>query len=107
MRWLTARDASRSRRRAGAIQPSPSASQRGRHGDRRGSLLARAGHGQVDLREQEVRFDGRQVPFEIDHEIRHRLLGGLDDIALALLQEDAIAAYERDRERNGPVTTAL
>ena len=33
--------------------------------------------------------------------------GGLDDIALALQQEAAIAAYERDRERSGPVTTAL
>jgi 3-isopropylmalate/(R)-2-methylmalate dehydratase small subunit len=69
--------------------------------------LAAAGAGEVDLEAQEVRFAGRAVPFEIDAEIRHRLLGGLDDIALALLQEDAIAAYERDRERNGPVTTAL
>jgi hypothetical protein len=69
--------------------------------------LARAGHGQVDLREQEVRFAGRQVAFEIDHEIRHRLLGGLDDIALTLQQSDEIADYESNRERNGPVTTAL
>jgi 3-isopropylmalate/(R)-2-methylmalate dehydratase small subunit len=69
--------------------------------------LARAGHGQVDLREQEVRFDGRQVAFEIDHEIRHRLLGGLDDIALTLKQSDEIAEFERERERSGPVTTAL
>jgi 3-isopropylmalate/(R)-2-methylmalate dehydratase small subunit len=69
--------------------------------------LARAGHGQVDLREQEVRFAGRQVAFEIDHEIRHRLLGGLDDIALTLQQSDEIADYESNRERSGPVTTAL
>ena len=69
--------------------------------------LARAGHGQVDLREQEVRFAGRQVAFEIDHEIRRRLLGGLDDIALTLQQDDAISSYEHDRERPGPVTTAL
>jgi 3-isopropylmalate/(R)-2-methylmalate dehydratase small subunit len=72
--------------------------------------LARAGHGQVDLREQEVRFAGRQVPFEIDHEIRHRLLGGLDDIALTLQQADAIDSYERAREQRTPpipVTTAL
>jgi 3-isopropylmalate/(R)-2-methylmalate dehydratase small subunit len=72
--------------------------------------LARAGHGQVDLREQEVRFAGRQVPFEIDHEIRHRLLGGLDDIALTLQQGDTIDAYEQARERRTPsvpVTTAL
>jgi 3-isopropylmalate/(R)-2-methylmalate dehydratase small subunit len=69
--------------------------------------LARAGHGQVDLLEQEVRFDGRQVAFEIDHEISHRLLGGLDDIALTLQQDDAITSYEHGRERPGPVTTAL
>jgi 3-isopropylmalate/(R)-2-methylmalate dehydratase small subunit len=69
--------------------------------------LARAGFGEVDLAEQEVRFAGRQVAFEIDHEVRHRLLGGLDDIALTLQQDDEIADYERDRERSGPVTTAL
>ena len=69
--------------------------------------LAAAGEGEIDLEAQEVRFGGRLVAFEIDPEIRHRLLGGLDDIALALQQEDAIAAYERNRERRGPLTTAL
>jgi 3-isopropylmalate/(R)-2-methylmalate dehydratase small subunit len=69
--------------------------------------LARAGEGEVDLAAQEVRFAGRTVPFAIDSEIRHRLLDGLDDIALSLQQEDAIAAYERDRERTGPATTRL
>jgi 3-isopropylmalate/(R)-2-methylmalate dehydratase small subunit len=47
------------------------------------------------------------VPFEIDDETRHRLLNGLDDIALTLQQSDDIDAYERDRERSGPVTTSL
>jgi 3-isopropylmalate/(R)-2-methylmalate dehydratase small subunit len=74
--------------------------------------LAAAGEGQVDLRAQEVRFPGADgemtvVGFEIDQEIRHRLLGGLDDIALTLQQADAISAYEGERERSGPVTTAL
>jgi len=69
--------------------------------------LAAAGEGEIDLEAQEVRFAGRSVPFEIDPEIRHRLLGGLDDIALSLQQSDAIAAYEHGRERLGPVTTAL
>jgi 3-isopropylmalate/(R)-2-methylmalate dehydratase small subunit len=67
----------------------------------------RAGEAEIDLEAREVRFDGRAVPFELDDDIRHRLLNGLDDIALTLQQEDAIAAYERDRERAGPVTTAL
>jgi 3-isopropylmalate/(R)-2-methylmalate dehydratase small subunit len=69
--------------------------------------LARAGEGQIDLEQQEVRFAGRQVAFEIDHEIKLRLLGGLDDIAMTLGHDDLIAAYERDRERRGPLTTAL
>jgi 3-isopropylmalate/(R)-2-methylmalate dehydratase small subunit len=69
--------------------------------------LMDAGSAEVDLEALEVRFGGRSVPFELDDEIRHRLLNGLDDIALALQQSDAIAAYERDRERSGPVTTAL
>jgi len=69
--------------------------------------LARAGEGEVDLEAQEVRFAGRSVAFEIDAEIRRRLLGGLDDIAQTLQNEDAIAVFERERERRGPVTTAF
>src|SRR4051794_9562933 len=62
---------------------------------------------EIDLAAQEVRFDGAVATFEIDPDIKHRLLNGLDDIAQTLLDEDAIAAYERERERSGPVTTAL
>jgi 3-isopropylmalate/(R)-2-methylmalate dehydratase small subunit len=69
--------------------------------------LMEAGEGEVDLEALEVRFAGRAVPFELDEEIRHRLLNGLDDIALTLQQTDAIEAYEAQRERRGPVTTAL
>jgi 3-isopropylmalate/(R)-2-methylmalate dehydratase small subunit len=69
--------------------------------------LMRAGEAEVDLEALEVRFDGRAVPFELDAERRRRLLEGLDDIALTLQQQDAIAAYEAERERSGPVTTAL
>ena len=69
--------------------------------------LMAAGEGEVDLEAREVRFAGRAVGFELDDETRHRLLNGLDDIALTLQQEDAIAAFERERERVGPVTTAL
>jgi 3-isopropylmalate/(R)-2-methylmalate dehydratase small subunit len=69
--------------------------------------LMQAGSAEVDLDAQEVRFDGRSVRFEIDAEIKHRLLNGLDDIGVTLSQVDAIDAYERDRERPGPVTTSL
>jgi 3-isopropylmalate/(R)-2-methylmalate dehydratase small subunit len=69
--------------------------------------LMQAGSAEVDLDAQEVRFDGRSVRFEIDAEIKHRLLNGLDDIGVTLSQVDAIDSYERDRERPGPVTTSL
>jgi 3-isopropylmalate/(R)-2-methylmalate dehydratase small subunit len=73
--------------------------------------LAESGEGQVDLRAEEVRYPGPNglvsVPFEIDPEIRRRLLEGLDDIGVTLSQEADIAAYEQQRERSGPVTTAL
>jgi 3-isopropylmalate/(R)-2-methylmalate dehydratase small subunit len=69
------------------------------------AAIAEAGEAQVDLREQEVRWPGGTASFEIDAETKHRLLHGLDDIGLTLEQEEAIAAYERDRERAGPVTT--
>ena len=66
-----------------------------------------AGRATVDLDAQEVRWDGGRAPFEIDAEVRRRLLGGLDDIGVTLQQEDAIAGYEAERERSGPVTTSL
>jgi 3-isopropylmalate/(R)-2-methylmalate dehydratase small subunit len=74
--------------------------------------LAAAGEGQVDLRAQEVRYPGPDgglvsVHFDIDPEIRHRLLEGLDDVGITLQKESQISAYEADRERRGPVTTAL
>jgi 3-isopropylmalate/(R)-2-methylmalate dehydratase small subunit len=69
--------------------------------------LARVGVGEIDLDEQEVRFEDRQVAFQIDHEIRRRLLEGLDDIGVTLTDEPQISAYEAARERSGPVTTAL
>jgi len=69
--------------------------------------IAQAGEAEVDLAAQEVRWRAGSAQFEIEPETRHRLLNGLDDIALTLEQEDAIAAYERERERPGPVTTTL
>jgi 3-isopropylmalate/(R)-2-methylmalate dehydratase small subunit len=70
--------------------------------------IARAGEAQVDLAGQEVRWPGGSARFEIDPQVKRRLLGGLDDIAVTLDEEaDQIDAYERDRERSGPSTTAL
>ncbi len=49
----------------------------------------------VDLERQVVVApDGREMPFAFDETTRHKLLNGLDDIALTLQHEDEIAAYE-------------
>jgi 3-isopropylmalate/(R)-2-methylmalate dehydratase small subunit len=78
--------------------------------------LAAAGEGQVDLRARQVRYadaNGEVVEasFEIDPEIRRRLLEGLDDIGVTIGEhERGIGAYENTRERLTPplpVTTAL
>jgi len=66
-----------------------------------------AGRATIDLDAQEVSWDGGRASFEIDAEVRRRLLGGLDDIGVTLQQEEAIAGYEAERERSGPVTTGL
>jgi 3-isopropylmalate/(R)-2-methylmalate dehydratase small subunit len=66
-----------------------------------------AGRATIDLEAQEVRWDGGRASFEIDAEIRRRLLEGLDDIGATLLQQEAIDRFEAERERPGPVTTNL
>jgi 3-isopropylmalate/(R)-2-methylmalate dehydratase small subunit len=72
------------------------------------AAIAEAGDAQVDLRAQEVRWSGGTARFEIDWQIKHRLLNGLDDIAATVAEDsEAIEAYEAGRERPGPVTTAL
>jgi 3-isopropylmalate/(R)-2-methylmalate dehydratase small subunit len=62
--------------------------------------IAARGKARVDLDAQRVDEFG----FEIDPDVKHRLLHGLDDVSMTLQQEDEIAAYERERERVGPVT---
>jgi len=69
--------------------------------------IAEAGEAQVDLVAQEVRWSGGTARFDIDPDVKFRLLNGLDDIGLTLQQGEAIVAYESERERSGPVTTAL
>jgi len=66
-----------------------------------------AGRASIDLAAQRVAWDGGEASFEIDLEVKRRLLEGLDDIGVTLLQQDAIDRYEAERERQGPVTTNL
>jgi 3-isopropylmalate/(R)-2-methylmalate dehydratase small subunit len=70
--------------------------------------LAEAGEARIDVDEQTVDFAGGVVRFEIDAEVKHRLLHGLDDIAMTLEREGEIDAFERSGAADrGPVTTAL
>jgi len=65
-----------------------------------------SGHASIDLATQKVTWTGGGASFDIDPEVRRRLLEGLDDIGVTLQQQDAIDRYEAERERSGPVTTA-
>ncbi|RCS42117.1 3-isopropylmalate dehydratase small subunit [Bremerella cremea] len=50
----------------------------------------------IDLETKKITDgQGLEIPFEIDEFRRHKLLNGLDDIALTLTHEDEIAAYEK------------
>jgi 3-isopropylmalate/(R)-2-methylmalate dehydratase small subunit len=69
--------------------------------------VMKAGEAEIDLEAQVVRYDGSEASFDIDADIKHRLLNGLDDIAVTLEDEGAITRYEQERERQGPATTAL
>jgi 3-isopropylmalate/(R)-2-methylmalate dehydratase small subunit len=67
-------------------------------------MVARAG-GEltVDLAEQIILTeDARRIPFEIDASRKHRLLHGLDDIALTLQHRSLIEAYEARRRTETP-----
>ena len=57
----------------------------------------------VDLEKQAVTTPGGEVlTFEVDAGRKHRLLNGLDDIGLTLLQADKIKAYEERRKVEAP-----
>jgi 3-isopropylmalate/(R)-2-methylmalate dehydratase small subunit len=59
----------------------------------------------VDLTANEVVApDGQRFPFEIEPNVRDRLLNGWDDISLTLANDELITAYENTRERSGPST---
>ena len=72
------------------------------------AALAAAGEARIDLARQKVEYAGGEASFAIDPEVKHRLLNGLDDIAMTLRDVGAIDAFERaggaDR---GPATTRV
>ena len=69
--------------------------------------LMAANEATIDLERQVVQFDGNDVPFEINVEVRDRLLRGIDEIALTLEEHDQIERFEHEHPATGSVTTAL
>ena len=69
--------------------------------------IAEAGRARIDVDEGTVDYAGGVVEYEIEEEIKHRLLTGLDDIGMTLQNVGAIEAYEdAGRADNAPSTTA-
>ncbi|OFR89059.1 3-isopropylmalate dehydratase small subunit [Micrococcus sp. HMSC067E09] len=58
----------------------------------------------VDLLSRTVTCGSFTTSFQLDDETRHRLLEGLDDIAVTLGEEEAITAYESGRPDFTPRT---
>ena len=67
-----------------------------------------AGRARIDLDDGTVDIEDGVFTFELEHDIRHRLMNGLDDIGITLENAGAIDEFEAaGRAGNGPVTTAL
>jgi 3-isopropylmalate/(R)-2-methylmalate dehydratase small subunit len=58
----------------------------------------------VDLETREVRAEGVTASFELDDNVRWRLLNGLDDISITLRNESDIAEFEATRPSFKPRT---
>ena len=59
---------------------------------------------EVDLQAEEIRAGDLVAGFEIDGDVRWRLLEGLDDISITLDLVDEIARFEQDRPGFMPAT---
>jgi 3-isopropylmalate/(R)-2-methylmalate dehydratase small subunit len=70
--------------------------------------VAGSGEARIDLDDQTVTCAEGVFHFEIEAEIKNRLLNGLDEIALTLERADRIDAFEASGGADrGPTTTAL
>ena len=57
----------------------------------------------IDLESQSIsKPDGGVINFECDNVLKHRLLNGLDDIAMTLNHSDEIKAYEQKQAQQTP-----
>jgi 3-isopropylmalate/(R)-2-methylmalate dehydratase small subunit len=71
-------------------------------------LVAEAGEARIDVDEETVTCAAGVFEFEVELDVKHRLLQGLDDIGITLENAAAIESFERaGRADHGPVTTSL
>jgi 3-isopropylmalate/(R)-2-methylmalate dehydratase small subunit len=70
--------------------------------------VAEAGGARIDVDDQTVTCAGGVFEFEIEPDVKHRLLNGLDDIGITLESVAAIDTFEAAQGAGAvPVTTAL
>jgi 3-isopropylmalate/(R)-2-methylmalate dehydratase small subunit len=69
--------------------------------------VAEAGRARIDVDDQTVDYEGGVVKFEIEEEVKHRLLHGLDDIGITLRNVEAIDAYEGSGRADAAPSTSL
>ena len=70
--------------------------------------VAEAGEARIDLDDETVNCAAGVFQFQIEHEVKHRLANGLDDIGITLENDGAIDKFEAGPAGAlGPVTTSL
>jgi 3-isopropylmalate/(R)-2-methylmalate dehydratase small subunit len=70
--------------------------------------VAAAGEARIDLDDETVNCAAGVFQFQIEHEVKNRLLNGLDDIGITLENDGAIDNFEAGGMGSlGPVTTSL
>ena len=70
--------------------------------------VAKAGEARIDLDDETVNCAAGVFQFQIEHEVKNRLLNGLDDIGITLENDSAIDNFEAGAAGSlGPVTTSL
>lgn len=65
------------------------------------AAIAATGAATIDLAAQTISWEGGSAPFAYDADAKHRILNGLDEIALTLQHQDEISAYEVGSTRRG------
>jgi 3-isopropylmalate/(R)-2-methylmalate dehydratase small subunit len=70
--------------------------------------VAEAGEARIDVDEETLTCAAGVFEFEVEADVKHRLLNGLDDIGITLESAAAIDAYESSGAADrGPLTTSL